>query len=646
MTSSASFEYVAVDVYNKPEASVPVSGEAHGSNCSGSIPSIPIVADNKDDNDEDEENVEEKENVPPVEDKENIPPPKSYSRIEGGLVTPEREKSLIEREPLQSSVEESVLSNELQRGIDLLNALIDSKKLDREAKKKLTRKIVRQLMKASNVSEIVKLLRKHENTVDQCDVSGGSSASKSAASEHKTISGIATLSSSEASVSPENGHEKSIGNVQPTETQEEIASDWLKPATRSEIEKERRPKTTTQLYRMPIESAPVEAKTTAPENIREFIEVEKQNHFKWIDQEIEHLRNLKMLMAQSNSDKNQLGSSRSLPERKSISAYKNMQEKLKETRPVTSATDSNSLKCKSSNISERAENRWTHPSECSANESDRPRTSNSTSDENRRNFPKWNSHLNMQQLVKNRTKLQTPSSDESIQSYAKARHAEFNRNYAKAQGILYGDASRIANAYEQPIYTKPYSSDDYSACGNRGLRKILPMKSNNNNVNAYTSITGSAGFLSSNSVSIAVAANSTSNTTTHQYDTKISTGVQTSDTLQRMQPIRMRKLSESPPKQADVSTPTVRVHKFTVNKQQQMRPEPLAYVITFNEKVKKRTSENGSRSSHGNRFDPDDIDNDEHFTLQQYLRLRKPDFCSVADARRRYVNQMHYLRCV
>lgn len=670
MTSTESFEYVAVDVYNKTAASSPISDDADAANRSEHIPSIPIVVNEEAIIDQNE-NVDEKENVPPIEDKENIPPPKSYSRIEGEFASPEREKSSLGVAPLQSSsMDESLLPNELQRGIDLLNALIDSKKLDRDAKKKLTRKIVRRLMKASNMSEIVKLLQKHED--GDGGVSGISSASKSVASDQKTISGIATLNSSGSTASVEVVPEKPTGNAHQSAEKEEIIIDWLKPVTRSEIEKERRPKTTTIRMTMAETEGPV------PTNIREFIEVEKQNHFKWIDQEIEHLRNLKILMGNMDPEKNQLGSSQSLPERKSASANRNLDGKLNVERPATSSTNSSSLISKSlvtepgnhidklfvvrpatpgtnsdSFISKSlvtdhdnsVKNLCSYQPACSANESDRPRTSNSTSDENRRNFPKWNSHLNMQQLVKNRTKLQTPSSDESIQSYAKARHAEFNRNYAKAQGILYGNTGHIANVYEHPIYTKPYSSDDYSDCGNRGLRKNVPPKSGNN-VNAYTSITGSAAFLSSNSVSIAVAANSTSNTTTHQYDTKTSAGVQTSDTLQRMQPIRMRKITPEPPKRADESTSTICVRKFTLNKQQQARPEPLAYVITFNERVKQHKAENGSSSGNGKPFDPDDIDNDEHFTLQQYLRLRKPEFYSIAEERRKCVSQMHYLRFV
>lgn len=610
-TSTASFEYVAVDICSRTVDSSPT-------NVIELIQSTPLIV--KDPNFiETEAAAEEKENVPPVEDKENIPPAKAYPRIEGEFRTPDRVKSSSEIDPLQLSTDESILPNELQRGIDLLTALIDSKKLDREAKKKLTRKIIRRLMKSSNVSEIVNLLQKHEENADRSDASSG--ASKSVASDHKTISGIATLASSEASAV-----------VADEPSQKDAVTDWLKPATRSEIERERRSKTLTP----PVQSAAAERPAA---NIHEFIEFEKQNHFKWIDQEIEHLRNLKTLMSNVDTDNNRLGSSRSLPERRSLVVYKTRPGIANADRPVSAATVSTSSKSKST-ISEHVNDDWIHQSANSTNDSDRPRTSYSPSDGNQRTFPKWNSHLNLQKLVKNRTKLQTPSSDESIQSYAKARHAEFNRNYARAQGILYGNTGRIPNVYEQPLYTKPYSSDDYSECDNRGLRKIAPMKGNN--VNAYTSATGSAAFLSSNSVSIAVTGNSTSNTTTHQYDNKVSTGAQTSGTLQRMPVIRMRKATPEPPKDDNTKAPTMRVHKFTLNKQQQARPEALAYVITFNEKTAGGSSETGSEKERER--STEDIDADEHFTLQQYLQLRKPEFYTIAEERRKWVHRMNYLR--
>lgn len=273
-------------------------------------------------------------------------------------------------------------------------------------------------------------------------------------------------------------------------------------------------------------------------------------------------------------------------------------------------------------------------------------------------FSEWNSHVNMQQLVKNRTKLQTPSSDESIESYARVRHAEFKQKYAKAQGLLYGNRSNVTEVNDPPIYTKPYSSDEYTGL-HRNHRNSMS-KRNNNNVDAYTSITGSDAFLSSNSISIAVAANSTSNTTTHQYDTKTSIGVQTSDTLKRTQPIQLRQPTyidkqQLKAKQSQIKH-TVRVNKLTINKQHQVRPESIAYVITFKEKTKisgkkidqkkfyneSSTSETTTTESRNKNVNAkDDL---ESFTLQQYLRDRNPKFCFNAEERRKCVNELHNLR--
>lgn len=246
---------------------------------------------------------------------------------------------------------------------------------------------------------------------------------------------------------------------------------------------------------------------------------------------------------------------------------------------------------------------------------------------NRNHLAQWDSHLNMQQLVKNRTKLKTPNSDsESIEAYAKTCRTRFDRKCAKSQNINYhhhqgksnqrpaASASAIAasttkaliktiSERDQPIYTKPYSTDSYSdirqnisersATGHGHLKG----KQQTDIIAAYTSVTGSDGFLSPNSISIGVAANSTSNTTTsHQYDTKISIGLQTTDTLQRMPIIQLKNPIETvnePIEQTTTqatatvnttvktTTTTMRVNKFTVNKQLQVRPESLAYIIVF-----------------------------------------------------------------
>lgn len=198
----------------------------------------------------------------------------------------------------------------------------------------------------------------------------------------------------------------------------------------------------------------------------------------------------------------------------------------------------------------------------------------------------WNSHLNMQQIVKSRTKLKTPNSDESIESYAKACRAEFERKYVKSQNAQ----KKESHDREQPIYTKPYSSDSYSDVSRRSHSNANRVKPKSNAVmEVYRSVTASDdGFLSPNSISIAVTG-STSNTTTHQYDSKISVGIQTTDTLTRMRPIQLkssvrdekqiRSIAEREQvKEKLVSVSTMRVNRLTMDKQLQARPSSLAYV--------------------------------------------------------------------
>lgn len=276
--------------------------------------------------------------------------------------------------------------------------------------------------------------------------------------------------------------------------------------------------------------------------------------------------------------------------------------------------------------------------------------------------PDWNSHLNMQQLVKSRMKMQTPRSDRSIESYAATKRSEFNSRYIRAHGTLYNNNMNSLNDKDQPIYTKPYSTDGYSNDNRRASRQ--------HTVDAHTSITASDGFLSSKSISIAVAENSTSNTTTHQYDTKISIGVQTTDTLTRTRTIN--------PHLGEPEISTVRVNKLTINKQQQVRPKPLAYEITFKEKIisqdrqRKRTvdkyageekdnnfyqnssdhrkssrSSSESSSRHGGRTYSEashSTTTDNGYTLQEYLRRRRPDFYQSAEQRRRCVIELNDLR--
>lgn len=289
----------------------------------------------------------------------------------------------------------------------------------------------------------------------------------------------------------------------------------------------------------------------------------------------------------------------------------------------------------------------------------------------------WDSHMNMQQTTKNRTKLKTPNFDESIESYAKACRAEFERKRIKNESEYYEKAIRKIIDKNQPIYTKPYSSDTYS-----DIQRIPKTSDDRNKFNrkdtadAYSSMSGSSdGFVSSNSISIGVAANSTTNTTTHQYDTKISVGIQTTNTLRRMQPIQLKKSiveSIETEQQNEKKCSTIRVNKLTMNKQLQVRPDALAYIIMFkdnpdqnghlkviedeekivstnrskqNEKSNKVRKQSSKGMSSSDSLDSlKSLSSSENFTLQEYLQRQRPDFVANAELRRKCVNDLHNLR--
>lgn len=300
-------------------------------------------------------------------------------------------------------------------------------------------------------------------------------------------------------------------------------------------------------------------------------------------------------------------------------------------------------------------------------------------------LPEWNSHMNMQQLVKNRTKLKTPNSDESIEAYAKACRAKFNRKCAEKSDLVKRIVGK-SRPRDQPIYTKPYSSDSYSDIQNIQRSNEDCMKGKQSD--AYTSVTESDGFLSPNSISIGVAANSTSNTTTHQYDTKISVGLQTTNTLKRMPIIQLKKPADEPKAIEPVvqQQSTVRVNKLTINKQLQVWPEALAYIIIFKEDQDQNGNSNGQElgnqlyantkkvnsinsiesSSDSNTIDGKNKRSDtikektqfksqissnsssiasfDNLTLQECLQTRRPDFYANAEQRRKCLNDLHNLR--
>lgn len=264
-----------------------------------------------------EENPDEKENVPPIEDKENIPPAPLH-----GLYPTEPPKSencvTPEQSVLQSNADVSVLPNDLQKGVDLINALIDSRKVGNADKKKLIRKIVRNLLKSRDPKDITKMIltysEKSGTKVTQEPSSALSELEKTdespkiiGKSTKHTISGVSTLSSSPSI--DESKHSKE----EMSKANKSTKKDWLQPLTQSEIEKENARKIEQEKNQSIKKTADkskeekIDLKSKRKEsNIQEFLENEKKNHFNWIDQEIEHLTNLKLLLESiklSGSDK-------------------------------------------------------------------------------------------------------------------------------------------------------------------------------------------------------------------------------------------------------------------------------------------------------------------------------------------------------
>lgn len=334
ITTATSFEFLAPDQYVSEQPTI--DDIPHRDDTRNAI----VYAQ--------QENPDDKENIPPIEDKENIPPPPPMHSTHpndqpGTYKTPENTVT-------EGFNESSVLPIDLAKGVELINALIDSRTTDSSVKKKFIRKIVRHLLKKKDTKDITQMILSYSEK-SSTKVSGvcsladlDSDASVVKKTEQGTISGVSVLSESSTSdgqanepLPAYNAMQPGVGpsNLSPTNNvgpQEEVVADndeqivkevkeWLLPLTQSEIEKENARKSRiTQSEAIQHEAIePVQPrrqstndkkdipqvraerdKPTKGHEILAFLENEKKTHFNWIDQEIEHLNNLKMLLQNVN----------------------------------------------------------------------------------------------------------------------------------------------------------------------------------------------------------------------------------------------------------------------------------------------------------------------------------------------------------
>ncbi|KAG4070649.1 hypothetical protein HA402_013569 [Bradysia odoriphaga] len=552
------------------------------------------------------------------QDKENIPPHEIFGVI-------------------------STLENDLAKGVEVLYSLASAKELNEEKKKKLVRKIIKRITTA-----------KYKD---------------STASSESIVSSIQGYDSETSKSVVGNPHSRPniSGPVKKDNSKENSIKDFLKPITNSEVEYERnRSKEKRVIEQLPETESERQLRqksihsdvSQCDPNILKFVEQQRQSQFEWIDREICHLVNLKEFLKKKREadtmkdiinlemSRKGTGSSRG----SSGVIYENVTIDPKSTEHSYAdvhgisqealASRSNSNKSATKPTSKSKENQ--------RQSLEKDEISNASSS------LEWNSHINMQQLVRNRTKLQTPNDD--IVSYAQTKEREFLGKYEFIRS--------------RPIYTQPYSSDhsDHYSEPHDNSRKPLAKKNTNH---AYTSITGSDGFLSSDSVSIPVA-NSTSNTTTHQYDTRASVAIQTSSSLARTAPIFRTKSDSCNCGNTNCNCvhtrrPTVRVKYQTNDKQLQVIPQAICYDINFDEKKPQadaniktdsnrtkpesyyRHSDSSSASSKDSKkkSEPNFVGNFggcAKLSLQDHLKSARPDFVSQADERRKCVIELHSLR--
>lgn len=285
---------IEVSCYEKPE----------------DIPHISTTTDSSDENTSKTSDID-KENIAPVEDKENIPSPavltvEHPSCPQKVIVTPEQQTLDI--------TEDTQLPEDLQRGVDLINCLVLSKKIDNTSKKKLIRKIIRRLLRTKGIEELQGLLKENSSNRESFSSSSSSTAvSRRAENPQKEISGVTKLSISNE---PTTSTKKNADEDKPLSKGKtyETTQDWLEPLTQSEIEREKQKKEKEKIYTNlsitendSLNKHEKDIETFSENMVKKFLEMEKRTHFNWIDREIEHLTNLKKILIADEAD-NQLPS--------------------------------------------------------------------------------------------------------------------------------------------------------------------------------------------------------------------------------------------------------------------------------------------------------------------------------------------------
>lgn len=540
----------------------------------------------------------------------------------------------------ENSVRNSETQNEdisnfddsLKVAIALLNSLLESRHMKPELKRNLAGKVIQKIVQIQTSRSI------QTSTLSSGIYPLSNSSRTSSDVPAKTVKEPPPKDSSVKDSSATKSSSKRSGK-----SREDVLKDCFKPMTQSEVN-----------YQHSVEDEPTKASSSkAPKSqLMDYVKREKQSHLKWIEKEIEHLRNLRDLLRRNDTP---ISMDENCPIYANLSSLL-LNEKVKEPEVVDKASEL-----------------MPPPSAPGTNI--------------------WNSHSNMKKGNKNRSKLDTPegttgpSHDESLASFIDNKNKKFMEKYEKHQKE-YEDSNG---------YTRPYS-------GNRKLPeapRVVKSKSaskktlvttTTKDVQTSTSLGSSSVFESSDSISVPVNTNTKTSTTHYRSEAlpgkekkssstfKIKqriAGTQTTDSICRTRPIFEAKSMTNDTKCGTTSTTvTQRIYRMRNDKEQQTHPPSIRYTLTFDKtsrayvrsymslpqqpnseyavisKSSKEIYNHSCSATLDNRHSEDKenydtetiIDDNDEIDLQSCLNQRRPDIFTRFEERKSCIAELKKLR--
>lgn len=514
----------------------------------------------------------------------------------------------------------SNFDDSLKVAIALLNSLLESRHMKPELKRNLAGKVIQKIVQIQTSRSI------------QTSTTLGSSGIYPLSNSSRILSATANLAkeAEDSSVS-ESSSKSSCKN------RDEVLKDCLKPMTQSEVNYQHLDDPANRLR---------SNKSFPKDQLMDYVKREKQSHLKWIEKEIEHLRNLRDLLKRNETpiliDENG-------------PVYANLSSLLLNEKPMESEP-------------KKAAELMPPPSV--------PRTT------------VWNSHANTKKVSKHRSKIDTPepnnalSHDESLASFIDSKSRKFMEKYEKHHKV-YEDVN---------VYTRPYSGSRKLPEMSRVVKSRLSSKktqpSVSKDVQTSTSLASSSVFETSDSISVPVNSNTKTSTTHYRSDMladkksesveKIKLKIaetQTTDSICRTRPIFEAKTNSESNFRTISTTVTQRINRIRNDKQQQTHPASIKYTLTFDKKSKANVREFYSLPQTGNNeyaiskcskeiynqissatldnrysedkenYDADTIiDDDDEIDLQSCLNHKRPEIFLRFEERKKCIKRLRELR--